>query len=171
MLSWIEVHAALAAWLQAIGGLVAVAAAFLISYLQIAADRREHARERRLQVEGLALLLVIEFAEFTGRPKSLVADKDVLAAQRVEPPPLLQSRLPELYLMGPTGAALLRILSILNVTRRTARRVAHEGSGADIVSGTAWEQVAGSLKTVLADAEQALTGMKAIIDDGIARRG
>jgi hypothetical protein len=177
MLGWIEAHAALAAWLQAIGGVSAIGAAFLIGYLPIASDRRERARERRLQIEGLALLLVNEFVEFTGRLNRLVADNDLLAAQRIEAPPLLQSRLSELHLMGPTGAALLRILSILNVTRRTARRVAYEGSGADAVSGKAWEDVAGNLETALADAEQAITGMREIItgmreiiNDGVARR-
>jgi hypothetical protein len=63
-LEWIEHHPGLAAWVQAIGAIIAIIAAFVIANLQHALEKRDRQAERKERAKGLAFLLHAELLIF-----------------------------------------------------------------------------------------------------------
>jgi hypothetical protein len=66
MLQWIETHPGLAAWVQAIGAILAIVVAFLVVFLQQRLERDSAARERHARAIGLAILLHTDLVTLQG---------------------------------------------------------------------------------------------------------
>ena len=169
VLNWIEAHPGLASWLQAIGSIVAIGAAFLISYLQIRSDRRHTARERSLRAQGIALLLHTEMVEFGIRLRAVIDERDVSSAARLEAPTTLLARVDELYLLGPSGGALLQMVSSLNATRPMSLQAVEAMADHGLSIDDVWAKIGSNLGIASADVREAIAGMDAIISEAAAR--
>jgi hypothetical protein len=106
---------ALAAWVQAIGSILAIIAAFLIAYFEA---RRAHAREearatreeadRLNRAQGLALMLQPELAAFEGTLERLGF------SERAAPPKTILDHADQLYVLGKAGGLILFMIGALN---------------------------------------------------------
>lgn len=115
MLEWIEAHRGLAAWVQAIGAILAIIAAFLIVYFE---GRRAHARQERrrardeadrlTRAQGLALMLQPELAAFEGTLERLGL------TERAAPPKTILDHADQLHFLGKAGGLILFMIGALN---------------------------------------------------------
>jgi hypothetical protein len=126
MLQWIEDHEALAAWVQAIGAIVAIIGAFLIAYFEgRRAKVREEARgvreeaDRLRRAQGLALMLQPELRAFEGR-----VEQHILHAidRSPTPPKSILDHADQLHLLGEAGGAILQMIGVLNADAWMVRR-------------------------------------------------
>jgi hypothetical protein len=116
MLQWIEAHQGLAAWVQAIGAIIAIIAAFLIASFE---GRRARAREaartgreeadRLRRAQGLALMLHPELAAFEG-----TLNRATWSDERAGPPKTILDHADQLHILGKGGGLILFMIGALN---------------------------------------------------------
>ena len=162
-MDWLEQHFALAGWVSAIGGIAAVAAAFLVANLQTHAERQAAEEERQLRAEALAVLLVTDTVEFVGYLREVIGARQLMRARGLKPPAALVARLGELYLLGSAGGSLLQLVSALNATRRMTER--HLQAIADYGGDDRepWKIIKSNLEIAAADGDDAIAAMNKII--------
>jgi hypothetical protein len=114
---WIEgmTSEAIAAWVQAIGSILAIIAAFLIAHFEgRRAREREEARaaredaERLTRAQGLALMLQPELAAFEGILERLGL------SDRAAPPRTILDHADQLHVLGKAGGLILFMIGALN---------------------------------------------------------
>lgn len=162
-MDWLKQHFALAAWVSAIGGITAVAAAFLVANLQTRAQRQGAEQERQLRAEALAVLLVTDTVEFVAYLREVIGERQLTKVRGLEPPAALVARLGELYLLGSAGGSLRQLVSSINAARRMTER--HLQAIADYGGDyrEPWEIIKSKLEIAAADGDAAIAGMKKIM--------
>ena len=159
VLNWIEAHPGTAAWVQAIGALLAIGFAFGIAHWELHAARRKEETERRMRAQGLSFLLHTEMVAF--RTQLEEAGTEVRHFESVPKPPDAIVRLADqIYVLGSTGEAILQMLSILNAHGRLQMPVMAEWADRQIAMDLASER----LKMALKNCDIAIAGLQKIID-------
>jgi hypothetical protein len=113
MLEWIEHHPGLAAWVQAIGAILAIGAGFLVVWLQQWLQRKADDIEKRHRAVGLAILLHPEVAEFRGAMERM-AHAGVLESAPIQVPASIVKYADQLYVLGTVGLNLLQMMGAIN---------------------------------------------------------
>jgi hypothetical protein len=119
ILEWIEHHPGTAAWVGAVGTIVAIVAAIAFSR----SDRRERLREKRLRGTALAVSLHAEVLNFSQVLEGMLEDDKAMAQHPIQAPTILFTRHDDLYLLGEAGGHLLQMLSALNVSNDQLNRL------------------------------------------------
>jgi len=113
MLQWIEAHQGAAAWVQALGAILAIGVALWISRR----DTRRRRQAERRRATGLAVLLHTEMVDFRHRLTSAM-QATAFPDLKVSLPESLVQHSADLYLLGSAGGALLQMISTLRATNR-----------------------------------------------------
>jgi hypothetical protein len=113
MLRWIEAHPGLAAWVQAIGAILAIIVAFLVVFLQQRLERRAAASERRARAIGLAILLHTDLVALQGAIDR-TERAGALESEVLKVPASIVQYADQFYLLGTAGHALLQMISAIN---------------------------------------------------------
>jgi hypothetical protein len=113
MLQWIETHPGLAAWVQAIGAILAIFVALLVVFLQQRLERNSAARERRERAIGLGILLHTDLVALQGAIERTARD-GVLESEVLKVPASIVQYADQFYLLGTAGHALLQMISTIN---------------------------------------------------------
>ena len=131
---WLEIHAGLAGWAQAVGGIAGIVAAILLPWAQ-----RRH--DRSLQCHSLATALVAELVELLRRTRVVAevlddaiqsvsddaprvqADPDsaLVADLSLPEPPVMAASPHQFYLLGRAGAEVQMALSAIRHFSTTLR--------------------------------------------------
>lgn len=126
LLSWIEAHPGLAAWLQAVGVLFAIGVAIWVPLKQRRDERAEREAERLLKARAVVVLIAPELLEleaqvetvlsqFAAAPPTMMggAFSFLLAQAGMSVPTMLERSIDRLYLLGdPAGSTLLQLVSV-----------------------------------------------------------
>jgi hypothetical protein len=122
ILNWLSDQPGLAAWVQAVGSIIAIVSGFALAYWQHRRTDHEHRQEReradkhtRIQAQALALILEGSLVELAGRLSLAKTDKPF---SPVDLPHLLEERTDQIYVMGETGGYLLQLISTLTTHNR-----------------------------------------------------
>lgn len=168
-MDWLEQHSALAGWVSAVGGILAVAAAFLVANLQTRAERQAAEQKHQLRAEALAVLLVTDTVDFVGVLRDMIADRQLIKTRDLEPPAALIARLGELYLLGSAGSSLLQLVSALNATSRMTERQLQALADYGGDDRETWQTIKSKLEVAVADGDEAIVAMNRIISDAAKR--
>jgi hypothetical protein len=113
VLAWIEAHQGTAAWVQALGAVLAIGVAVWIARTD---TRRAQAAERR-RAQGLAILLHTEMVDFRYRIITVMEAASV-NQMKLQLPRSLVWRSADLHLLGSAGGHLLQMMSTLTANNR-----------------------------------------------------
>ncbi|MBV9734886.1 MAG: hypothetical protein JO209_03175 [Acidisphaera sp.] len=176
---WVERHQWLAAWVQGIGSLLAVAGAAMIALLEHFAHLRQLRRERALRATVLVITFWPALAEVeaamraclgnleaaaTGRAPPFQAGPDYYGRYRVALPPILREFMRDVYLLDERLAA--NILELIALVERHNRIVdTREAAEVPINAVLARDFLAGAL----APAQRSIAMMKPIFDRVVDR--
>jgi hypothetical protein len=166
LIDWIDGHPNLAAWVQAIGAIIAIFAAFLISHFEVRATRKAAGEERRMKAQALALLLQPQLLAFKGELESdpLLRGRGVgpLEIAPLEPPKAIIDLADQLYLLGSPGGAILQMLGVLSAQRTLTSSILVDAEKRN----KAFELSSQRQRIAIKNCDEALAGLQAIIDDG-----
>jgi hypothetical protein len=117
-------HENLAGGLIGAGGtLLAGWIAWMAVHKELAFTAANDATERKLQAQGLALLLHAELIAFKGQ---LAGSNVSLYQAEISPPELIIRFLDRLYILGPAGGAILLMIGALEANKRSGVPSAYE---------------------------------------------
>lgn len=106
----------LAAWTQAIGSIVGIAVAIYVPWKIHRREIAEKAQERRLEAQGMAILLIPEITELLNVIASETTTTTLIPPKPL--PPVLARFLDRMYILGETGGHLLVIAVALQSDAR-----------------------------------------------------
>jgi hypothetical protein len=162
LLDWIETHPGVASWAQAVGAIVAIVAAFLISASQLRSERKRAAEERLRKAKGMALLLGTELRAFEAHLSWIVENQNPEDSIIVLPPTLV-AHSADLYLLGGAGGALLLMISALHAHEAQRAAFVDALRSNDVSEKEVWDRMVGILQPALDSCREAITGMDRIV--------
>ena len=137
MLIWIEAHAGLASWVQAVGSILAIIAGFGVAYWQSMTAARKSREETKTRGLALAILIRDDLATLRGQFEALLVDTP-FEYQRPPPqvyakvvPHVIEKHLDQMYLLGDPGRFVLALVATLSSNREmiaNAERVFRKGA-------------------------------------------
>jgi hypothetical protein len=165
MLEWIEAHPGLAAWVQAIGAILAIGAGFLVVLVQQQLERKADDKEKRQRATALAILLQPEIVGFRGAMER-ATHTGVLESTALEIPGSIVKYADQLYVLGGAGLDLLQMMGAVNVV--VAQKMDFHAS--DRTGNPLREPVNSNLSANLSVAitacDAAIAGLDPLIRDG-----
>jgi hypothetical protein len=159
ILEWIEHHPGTAAWVGAVGTIVAILAAIVLSR----SDRRERLREKRLRGTALAVSLHAEVLNFSQVLEEMLEDDNAMVQHPIQTPTILIARHDDLYLLGEAGGHLLQMLSALNVSNDQLNRLKAVLSPNQSENDALLRGIRANLQIALEDCHDAVNGLAKII--------